>query len=139
MLLNDTKPPLDEVVKHSGVKGMHWGQRKEPGYAKTADYYKIKSEHHNRNVALATGAAVVGAGIGIAILAKYGGLKLPKKVLSGVVEDGVKVSKTAKKTSDIVDGEVVSSSYVTYLNGSKAVKSLSIATWTKPLLAITSG
>lgn len=31
MFLNETKPPLDEVVEHFGILGMHWGVRKSSG------------------------------------------------------------------------------------------------------------
>lgn len=35
-ILNEVNPPLDEVLEHFGVKGMHWGQRKSdyPGASK---------------------------------------------------------------------------------------------------------
>lgn len=65
--LNQDKPPLEEVIEHHGVKGMHWGQRRA---AK-----KAAASHHHE---LFTGKQKVGFGA-FAVTSAAGALWLNKQ------------------------------------------------------------
>lgn len=97
MFLNETKPPLDEAMKHFGVLGMHWGQRRADRNLGRAvrkqnsdfDIDEFGDEpNNNRKKKIATGL-LIGAGTvaTLAILHKSGHIKLPVNAISNLASD----------------------------------------------------
>lgn len=73
MLLNETKPPLDEALEHFGVRGMHWGQRKNRSSNLNLDAYDEAPKKNHTVAKVATvGAVVLGAAAVAVILKKNG-------------------------------------------------------------------
>lgn len=65
----DNKPPLDELV-HYGVKGMHWGVRKDDGASGTKKPSRFTPEQKTRAKQVAIGAGVLVAVAGSIYVAK---------------------------------------------------------------------
>lgn len=88
------KPSLDELT-HFGVKGMKWGVRKNRGG---------KSQGMSTKKKVLIGAAVVGAGVAVALIAKNG--RIPSATLSpsqweSIRTAGVNQAKAAKKSKTV--------------------------------------
>lgn len=110
MFLNETKPPLDEVLEHYGVLGMHWGQRRRMAKAERAAnkaqidaYKKLEKEydleaggHRKRNVAIGV-LAVAGTAATIAVLHKSGHIKVPVDAIRNLSSDSKAERSNARK------------------------------------------
>ena len=103
------KPPLNEALKHFGVKGMHWGVRKEQestsdgsGSAKDP-LLSPRQKKIAKNVALGVGALVLVAGAAVVAheLNKNG--KLPLKSISGQAAKGKEaVQKLMEEPTELI-------------------------------------
>lgn len=109
MFLNETKPPLDEAMKHFGVLGMHWGHRRadrklgrEIRKQNTQfDPNDFGDESHNdRKRKIATGL-LIGAGTvaTLAVLHKSGHIKLPLNAISNLASDTQAEQNHARKVA----------------------------------------
>lgn len=125
MFLNETKPPLEEVLEHHGIKGMHWGQRRaqKAAYkAQTKAYKQIEKEyndqaHADRKRKIAIGAlTVVGIAATAVVLHKTGNLKIPTHTLTD------ELLKTAKVTDSEAMRVPVKTSSFESSKGNKLLK-----------------
>lgn len=88
MILNDTKPPLEEALVHYGVPGMKWGRRRARSRDSSSNDYDELSEQdrHDRNKRRVAAGALVAAGTiaTVVVLHKTGHVKIsPALIASG--------------------------------------------------------
>lgn len=89
-MLVDEKPPLDEdLLMHFGVPGMKWGHRKarDSGGSGRSSAPKRKMSTKKKVILAGVGAGIaVGAATTAFILAKRGGVRVPKAATVGRIE-----------------------------------------------------
>lgn len=110
MILNETKPPLDEALAHFGVKGMRWGQRRAQRAAENDARARVAAEdraiqdyhdqerYDRRKKQIAVGAlAVAGTAATLIILKKNGHLTIPTPSLKSLNENSRAEKDNARK------------------------------------------
>lgn len=105
MILNETKPPLEEAVElaHYGVPGMKWGRRKDRNRPSLEDYDEydalVEQERHERNKRIAAGSALAAVGVvaTVAVLHKTGAVKINPELIAKGKEAASKLRESSEK------------------------------------------
>jgi len=74
------KPPLDEVMEHVGVKGMHWGVRKSSSSSSSSK--PTMSTKKKVAVGVGVGVLAVGAAAAAVALSKHGKVPVREAVVT---------------------------------------------------------
>jgi hypothetical protein len=111
---NDLKPPLDEITHH-GIKGMHWGVRKQSTSGSENSNFKRNAKRVGAGVLVVGGAAAA-----VYILSKNG--KVPATVLKPAFSEA-----HAKQMNMVIDAQRVAAAKA----GRDATRTLNNQVWSK--------